>query len=76
MKNVLSTWYSVPFIQSSMQYLRFLAPIFHILILVACCALAGCGKSESGTKLPEAEQQKQIQELNQQRVDEWGNKAK
>lgn len=39
-------------------------------------SVAGCGGSESGAKLPEAEQQKQIQELNQQRADEWGNKAK
>ena len=39
--------------------------------LIVCFSLAGCGSSESGTKLPEAEQQKQKQELNQQRDAEW-----
>jgi hypothetical protein len=38
-------------------------------------AFAGCSGPDT-KPIPEAEQQKQIQELNQQRVDEWGNKAK
>ena len=45
------------------------------VFFVLSCTLVGCGGPDN-TPIPEAEQQQQIQQLNQQRADEWGNKAK
>lgn len=52
------------------------------VLLASCFALALfsgalCGCSGSDNKpIPEAEQKQQMQQLNQQRADEWGNKPK
>jgi hypothetical protein len=48
-----------------------------LLIVAGALAIGGCGekKSEPITDL-NAEQQKQVQELNEQRLDEWGRRKK
>lgn len=49
--------------------------VMNCFFVIASCALVGCSGPDN-TPIPEAEQQQQIQQLNQQRADEWGNKAK
>jgi outer membrane biogenesis lipoprotein LolB len=48
-----------------------------VVLLLAILLLAGCGEKDVGpkTELNEKEQE-QLKELNQQRTDEWGNKAR
>jgi predicted small lipoprotein YifL len=50
---------------------------WRIAAVIAFLSLAGCGEKDVGpkTELNEKEQE-QLKELNQQRVDEWGNKAR
>jgi hypothetical protein len=47
-----------------------------VLALTALLTVVGCSASTSTpTTLSEEEQQKQLQELNEQRQDEWGKKG-
>jgi len=50
---------------------------FRILPVLAFLFLAGCGEKDVGPKMELNEkEQEQLKELQQQRVDEWGNKAR
>lgn len=49
---------------------------FFLFIFLVAVTVTGCGSDESKpkTEFTDAEKQ-QIQQLNQQRADEWGNKS-
>jgi len=47
------------------------------VLLLAVLLLAGCGEKDVGPKTELNDKEKeQLKELQQQRVDEWGNKAR
>jgi predicted small lipoprotein YifL len=46
-------------------------------VLLLMMSITGCGEKDVGPiQTPTEEHKQQIEELNQQRVDEWGNKVK